>query len=98
MLEKLTFKYPAVEWYVWLITLMLSFIIVSAVLAVILRKLIGGRIDRKISKRFPHKEKEEIERPMSVRTGRILIAAVVLVAGVVFIASIATKDSSVDGL
>lgn len=98
VLEKLTFKYPAVEWYVWLITLMLTFIIVSALLAVILRKLVGGRIDRKISKRFPHKVKEEKERPMSVRAVRILIAAVALVAGVVFVASMATKDSSVDGL
>lgn len=98
VLEKFTFKYPAVRWYIWLIALMLIFIIVSALLAVILRKLIGGRIDRKISERFPHKVKEEKERPMSVRTGRILIAAVALVAGVLFIASIATKDSSVDGL
>ncbi|SMC44180.1 hypothetical protein SAMN06296952_1159 [Oscillospiraceae bacterium] len=98
VLEKLTFKYPAVEWYVWLIALMLILIIVSAVLAVILRKLIGGRIDRKISARFPHKEKEEKEHVMSVRSRRILIAAVALVAGVVFIASIATKDSSVNGL
>lgn len=98
VLEKFTFKYPAVEWYVWLIAMMFILIVVSAVLAVILRKLIGGRIDRKISERFPRKEKEVKERVMSVRSRRILIAAVALVAGVVFVASMATKDSSVNGL
>jgi len=97
-LDELAFKYPSLPDYIWPVIVMVVMLLVSVFMAVVFRKLIGNRIDKKIVTRFPVKKKEVKEIVISGRRKRIMIASVLIVAVALLVTSVATKDSSIDGL